>query len=151
MDGKVRKSARASSIYYRNGTFFVTICSSNMSCIFGSINYNGNVASVDLSSTGVKVEKVIEFINSNDDSVKVENYVVMPNHVHILLTVDDIELSDIVRRIKTFTQHDSDKKLWQRSYFDRKIRDDNEFKNHWMYIENNPAKWVDDKYYRRKM
>ena len=122
MDGKVRKSARASSIDYRNGTFFVTICSLNMSCIFGSINYNGNVASVDLSSTGVKVEKVIEFINSNDDSVKVENYVVMPNHVHILLTVDDIELSDIVRRIKTFTQHDSDKKLWQRSYFDQKIK-----------------------------
>ena len=36
--------------------------------------------------------------------------------------------------------------LWQDSYYDRIIRDDNDFLAHWQYIDNNPYRWADDEY-----
>ena len=37
--------------------------------------------------------------------------------------------------------------LWQTSYHDHIIRDDNDFLNHWSYLNNNPARWAEDEYY----
>lgn len=142
-----RKSARTSAIDYTNGTFFVTMCAENMSCIFGRVSYGEDSASVDLSKTGRRVEEAIHFIDGSSDSIVIEKFVVMPNHVHILLTIKDGELSKIVGRIKSYVQYYSDQKIWQRSYYDHKVRNEDDFKNHWLYIENNPAKWAYDKYY----
>lgn len=118
-----------------------------MSCIFGRVSYGKDSASVDLSKTGRRVEEAIHFIDGSSDSIVIEKFVVMPNHVHILLTIKDGELSKIVGRIKSYVQYYSDQKIWQRSYYDHKVRDEDDFKNHWLYIENNPAKWAYDKYY----
>ena len=40
-----------------------------------------------------------------------------------------------------------EKKLWQKSYYDHIIRNENDYQETWMYIENNPAKWSEDRLY----
>jgi REP element-mobilizing transposase RayT len=74
-------------------------------------------------------------------------WVIMPNHVHLLLTLRETEsLARIVASWKRFTalrirrQMQSDGPLWQKDYFDRIIRDWDHFVNVARYIRRNPAK-----------
>jgi len=74
-------------------------------------------------------------------------WVVMPNHVHSLLTrFEEFELSDILHSLKSFTSHEANKILhrsgqfWIEDYFDRYIRDQKHFEKTMKYIENNPVK-----------
>ena len=75
------------------------------------------------------------------------SWVVMPNHVHCLMTrFDENELSDIVHSIKSFTAHEANRILdragqfWIEEYFDRYIRNQEHFDKAVKYIENNPVK-----------
>ena len=148
MSGEVRKNLRLSSIDYKNGTFFITMCAQNMSCIFGKVFFTDTNAFVDLSETGQSVEETINFIDAHDKNVAIEKFVVMPNHVHILMTVENTDVSSVVRRIKTFVQKEKSNRIWQRTYMENKIRNTKDFQAHWTYIENNPMKWTFDKYFR---
>ena len=70
-------------------------------------------------------------------------WVVMPNHVHLLLTLGESEsLSRIVASWKRFTalniRHRNPGPLWQKDYFDRIIRDWDHFVNVARYIRRNP-------------
>lgn len=72
-------------------------------------------------------------------------YVVMPNHIHILIRVySGIKLSDILHSWKSYSakmiKTDCNKKVWFRDYFDRYIRDDIHFNRVVAYIKNNPVK-----------
>ncbi|MBA2703420.1 MAG: transposase [Blastocatellia bacterium] len=75
------------------------------------------------------------------------SWVVMPNHVHSLLTrFEQYELSDILHSLKSFTSHEANKILhrsgqfWIEDYFDRYIRNEQHFEKTVKYIENNPVK-----------
>jgi REP element-mobilizing transposase RayT len=74
-------------------------------------------------------------------------WVVMPNHVHSLLTrFEQYELSDILHSLKSFTSHEANKLLhrrgqfWIEDYFDRYIRNQEHFEKTVKYIESNPVK-----------
>ncbi|MGV3616915.1 MAG: REP-associated tyrosine transposase [Fimbriimonas sp.] len=74
-------------------------------------------------------------------------WVVMPNHVHVLLTpAENRPLGDIVGTIKGVTAKrinrlmKRDGELWQADYFDRYIRDADHFERVRRYIEWNPVK-----------
>ncbi len=74
-------------------------------------------------------------------------WVVMPNHVHSLMTrVDNCELKDILHSLKSYTAHEANKMLhrrgqfWMEDYFDRYIRNQEHFRKTVQYIENNPVK-----------
>ena len=99
--------------------------------------------------------------------VVVENYVVMPNHVHLLLFLDrggpgghmGPPLPEIVGWYKTMTTNEYFRlvrqgvlpplrdRLWQRSYYDHVLRNEDDYLRTCAYIENNPAKWAEDNYY----
>ena len=78
--------------------------------------------------------------------------VVMPDHVHLLLTPIEEEkgewysLSEILHSIKSFTAKKINKilnkegNIWQDESFDRIVRDEKEFLEKWEYIRNNPVK-----------
>ena len=92
----------------------------------------------------------------------------MPNHIHVLIqicreqsvTVPEKSISEIVRQFKGFSSkrintllirngyepfHTGE--LWQKSFYDHIIRNENEFINKWKYIDRNPIKWeLDDLY-----
>ena len=78
-------------------------------------------------------------------------YVVMHNHVHVLITLkDNYRLQDIVYSWKSYTAYVLQRKfhrlnrIWQDEYFDRIVRDEAEFLEKAQYILNNPVKtWPD--------
>jgi len=74
-------------------------------------------------------------------------WVVMPNHVHLLLTLTPPwSISVILKNLKSFTSHEANKLLsqsgqfWMEDYFDRYVRDRKHFKSAIAYVENNPVK-----------
>ena len=74
-------------------------------------------------------------------------WVVMPNHVHSLLTrFANYELKDIQHSLKSYTAHEANKLLqrkgqfWMEDYFDRYMRNQAHFRKTGQYIENNPVK-----------
>ncbi len=74
-------------------------------------------------------------------------YVVMDDHVHgLLLPFDGIELHSIIHSWKSFAakrlarERERTPPIWQREYFDRIVRDDDEFRQKAEYILNNPVK-----------
>ncbi len=81
------------------------------------------------------------------DRLALISSVVMPNHVHALLVQNPrYPLEDLLRSWKTFTARSINKllgrsgSLWQRSYFDRLVRDDKHFRNCVRYIRRNPER-----------
>lgn len=81
------------------------------------------------------------------EKYKLLAWVIMPNHVHLLLRpIGDVSLSEIMHSIKSFTAHKANKILqrkgqfWSKEYFDRFIRDYHHFLKTIDYIENNPVK-----------
>ena len=52
----------------------------------------------------------------------------------------------IVSTFKRFTNKQIGRPIWQRSYHDRIIRSDTEYRDIWDYIDTNPLKWAEDIY-----
>ena len=114
---------------------------------------------VKLSPIGTEVEKSISYINENVHGVTIENFVIMPNHIHLIVILDleqtrTLSLADVIGRLKSFTnkrfnqiQGIQNAILWQRSYYDHVIRDEEDYGNIWDYIDRNPVMWLEDEYF----
>ena len=90
-------------------------------------------------------------MNSYHD-INIDKYVVMPNHVHILISVyneekgkADIDISDVIKRFKSYTTNLYGAELWQRSFHDHIIRCQADYDETWQYIDENPLKWFLEK------
>jgi putative transposase len=72
---------------------------------------------------------------------KLHDFVVMPDHVHLLLTPQSITLERAVGLIKGGFSHRLGSKfpVWQRGFTDRRIRDREEFEAKRLYIRQNPV------------
>lgn len=55
--------------------------------------------------------------------------------------------NEYIREVKKGNLKPFDKKLWQKSYFDHIIRSEQDYKEIWQYIENNPSRWCEDEFY----
>ena len=93
-------------------------------------------------------------MDKNYESVSVDKYVIMPNHIHLLISNltgghgdPPLRIYDVVGRFKSFTTHQYGKTLWQRSFYDHVIRNRNDYNEIWEYIENNPVKWKQDEFH----
>ena len=79
--------------------------------------------------------------------IVVHDFVVMPNHVHILMTVPgEMSLEKAMQLIKGGFSFRANKELdfrgeiWQRGFSDVRVNDEQSFLQHREYIENNPVK-----------
>lgn len=141
--------------YSQPGCYFVTICSRDREHLFGCV-VGADVLigpHVQLSKVGAIVEQTISQIPS------VDKYIVMPNHVHILLrlpvanngpmgtSAPTQSVPWIVRYLKRTVTMACGKTVWQRGYHDHIIRSEADYLRIWDYIDTNPAKWREDCYY----
>ena len=83
----------------------------------------------------------------DEERYQLLSWVIMPNHVHLLLTPQSgHSLTEILRSLKSYTAHKANKvlertgKFWFEDYFDRYIRDADHYATVVRYIENNPVK-----------
>ena len=149
--------------YSLQGVYFLTICANERKALFGRVMDAGETEEpeVQLNALGRIVERNIGIISTVYPMISVEKYVVMPNHVHLLLLVKDEYCSDSVRRDKmlipkaiqsfkasvTRQYKPNGGPIWQARYFDHVVRSDDEFLRIWQYIANNPAQWAEDCYH----
>jgi len=91
------------------------------------------------------VAKAIEFFD--EERYWLFAWTVMPNHVHIVLTLGDGATIDrVMHSIKAYTAKEANRVLgregsfWQADYFDRSIRDREHLERCMRYVENNPVK-----------
>ena len=88
--------------------------------------------------------------------IRVESYVIMPNHIHILLRVlegpsgrpvptkQNSIVSRFVSTFKRFANKEYGKNIWQARSYDHVIRDQADFDRHLKYIQENPFGWWED-------
>ena len=160
MSGQTRKPVRLRGYDYSSGgTYFVTICSQDRKRIFWSEQPVGQGLSPCLSPAGLIVQEEIEALPERFPSILIDNYVVMDNHVHILLTITRQgqspcpTLGAVIGACKSITTKRINKmwntlgrRLWQWRFHDHIIRDEADYLSRWTYIETNPARRREDKY-----
>lgn len=142
-----RKSARIPNFYYSScNYYFVTICTGNRRCIFGSPNI--------LNRYGKIAEEEILKIPSHYEGVIIDKYVVMPNHVHMIVILENrnYNLNQIIAQYKSgvtrwIRKCMPDVAVWQKSYHDHVIRNQAAYEKIWLYIEANPKNWDQDCFY----
>ena len=57
-------------------------------------------------------------------------------------------ISGIVKSFKTLVTKEIGKPIFQRSFYDHIIRGEEDFKEIWEYIDGNPQKWREDRFYK---
>jgi REP element-mobilizing transposase RayT len=139
--------------YDKNGAYFLTVCAQNKRHLFGKIINNEML----LNKAGDMVKQQLENIFYDKNS-ELMCYAVMPNHIHLIafLFDENINVSDLVRDFKGVTTNfyiigvksgeypPFDKKIWQKSFYDRIIRSEIECLSIADYIETNPQNWSKD-------
>lgn len=145
--------------YSQNGVYFITICSKDKAKLFGKVVGDGvlDVPHVKLSHIGKTVEKYIMSIDANYDFISIDKYVVMPNHVHLLMMIYNCgnavytgansTIPRMVSTLKRFVNRDVGYNVFQRSYHDHIIRNQSDYDEIWQYIDENPLRWKSDCYY----
>ena len=89
------------------------------------------------------VEDAFDFVD--DNMAGVDAYVIMPNHVHVVLrTYEGITIQQVIHSVKSYTAVEINRQLhrsggvWQREYYDRIIRNEAHYANAINYIRSNP-------------
>jgi REP element-mobilizing transposase RayT len=126
----------------------------NASTIVGADAYIGPYPK--LTNLGNVVEKYLKTIPG------IGPYVIMPNHVHMILHISatdvrqgpmwasaptEASVPSLVRSWKTLVSKEVGRSIWQRSYYDHIIRDEQDYLIKAKYIAENPARWEKDDYY----
>ena len=163
MEQHVRKPNRLKQFNYSSpGAYFLTICTEGQQPILCQIVGGGalDAPEVRLTKTGSIVRK--HLLSGNRISgVTVDKFVIMPNHIHIILIIDtsvsretarpaspaNATIPHFVATFKRFCHRDVGKQIFQRSYHDHVIRNDSDYRRIWQYIDNNPARWQEDCFY----
>ncbi|MDP3582795.1 MAG: transposase [Ignavibacteria bacterium] len=155
---KERKSPRLKEYDYSiPNYYFVTICAD------GKLNFFGNVTgeSVELNKNGIIVKECLLGTKEHFTNVEIDEYVIMPNHFHAIIILsgyvglrspqpnvktESFSLSQIVAYFKYQSTKrinagsNTKEKIWQRSFYDRIIRNEMELYNIRKYIQQNPLK-----------
>ncbi|MDE6718151.1 MAG: transposase [Muribaculaceae bacterium] len=151
-----RKSPRADFHDYSGGDYFVTICTENKIHFLGEIKNNIFYP----TKIGEIVHEKIESLSSHYPYSQILNYVVMPNHIHIIIRISEsadapgcvptfrTPLSVVVggfkQSITVYARRNNITFGWQPRYHDHIIRNEKEALKISTYIDNNVANWTQD-------
>ena len=186
--------------YSAPGAYFVTACTHEKRCILSTITVGDGVLDVPcvrLSPYGKIVEETLREIVNTYSWLSLDRYVIMPNHIHLLLRIRgngpsrtpaptretgtgpsgtpaptreagtgpsgtpaptretgtgpsvpaNAALPRLISTLKRFTNKKCGTELWQRSYHEHVIRGEDDYRMILDYIETNPARWAEDRYY----
>ncbi len=95
---------------------------------------------------GKEIEKSIQFINDNYNGIKINKYVIMPNHIHLIIILNESggrgnpPLQNVIGQLKSYTTKKYKDILWQRSFHDHIIRGEQDYKKIRAYIDTNVLK-----------
>ena len=200
---KKRKTPRCQGFDYNSvGAYFITICTQDRRCVLSHIvgtgvpddscRYNDepnvvgtgvldcprphpqtNNVHLELTTYGEIADKYIRQLNDFYDHLSIEDYMIMPNHIHLLLCVKEnmcggmsekgqsgtpvptnVEransaCSRFVSTFKRFCNKEYGGNIWQARFNDHIIRNCDDYDKHMNYIRENPIRWYYDELYTR--
>ena len=158
-----RRSIRLRHYDYRSsGVYFITICAAKKAFIFGDVRDDG----VWLSHAGRIVDACWREIPVHFPHVELDDFVVMPNHLHGILSLERATHASLLRNrgpragsvgavVGSFKSAAAKKinaihrtasgRVWQRNYVERVVRNDEELRAYRQYIADNPLRWALDR------
>ena len=193
---KNRKPTRLKDFDYSNaGAYFVTIVTQGHICLFGEVVEEEMV----VNDAGKMIENWWLKLSEKYDHIELDEFIVMPNHVHGIINIieredvgadlrvrpgdageiippesthvcspmsganfdEKIPLYQMIQWVKTMTTNEYIRqvkyagwkpfpgKLWQRSFYDHIIRDEEDLDKIREYIHFNGIKWALDEYHPR--
>ena len=149
-----RKSIRIPNYDYSTpGAYFITVCTANKEKIFWNAVGADIIRPQDvpLSSIGKVAEQGIFQIAKHHKNVTVDIYCIMPDHIHLLLHIESNldgrmvsapTVSTVVGSMKRWVSKQVGKPIWQKSFYDHGIRNQQDYDEVWEYIQNNPLKYA---------
>jgi len=139
--------------YSTPGAYFITVCTANREKLFwesvgADIIRPGNVP---LSASGQIAEQGILQIAEHYENISVDKYCIMPDHIHLILRIESDgdgrmvsapTASTVVGSMKRWVSKQIGRPIWQKSFYDHGIRNQQDYDEIWEYIENNPLKYA---------
>lgn len=157
MEMKKRKNIRLENFDYSGyGAYFVTICAKDRKNLFWAVGASiARPQEIALSDIGMIVNQAIQNIPIHYPQVSVDHYVIMPNHIHLLLQIHENHgramlaptISRVIQQMKGYVSKRVGAGIWQKSFYDEIARNEQDYLSYWNYIEGNPLKWGEDEYY----
>ena len=163
MERPQRKRLRLESYdYSQPGSYFITICTRerNQEVLCSIEPAVGAIINrpprISLTPLGRIVDETIRAIPDHYPGISVDQYIIMPDHVHLILALRHIgpderqiaaptPLSNVIQQMKRITSKQAGISLWQKGFYDHVNRNDEDLANVRQYIRNNPLKWIQDK------
>ena len=153
--------------YSSPGSYFITICTKDRKPILSEIVVGDGVLDVPenrLSYYGEIANNQICEMNDFYSHISVDKYVIMPNHIHLLLTISDVDnehkgmsetqsptnshIAKFVSTFKRLCNKRYNENIWQRNSYDHIIREQTDYLKIWEYIDTNPQNWTKDELYQ---
>jgi putative transposase len=153
------KPTRLKEYDYSNvGWYYVTICTQKHAMYFGRVKNK----EIQKNVLGKIADKYWKEIPKHFPEVELDEYIIMPNHIHGIIIINDVvgdakfasptdrtkmTLSKVIQQFKRAvtievkTSFPKSNFRWQRSFYDRIIRNDKELYFIRRYIKQNPLKW----------
>ena len=158
----LRKKNRLGGRLYNRGWFFVTVCTQNKVSYFWDIDVGADI--IRLNWYWEIVEQCRREIPSIYWNIALADFVIMPNHIHGILFIDEAaneainnrpygQLSKVIKWLKqavTKKIHEAWLQSFkrQKSFYDHVIRNEQDLLRIQEYIQLNPYKRKNDEYYR---
>ena len=168
-----RKHIRLANYDYSStGKYFITVCTEGRRCILSSIKYQNIAEHTQLSFDSAMVRRIVPTVVLSDygrivneqilnipkrfSNVSVDKYVIMPNHIHMILEINKTDgeirgptLMNVICAFKSLTTIDCKKykpirKLFQTSFYEHIIRNKYDYQYISNYIKKNPENWRKD-------
>ena len=133
--------------YSKEGMYFITICTKNLAEILGKIK---NINLIELTREGRIVQMYLEEIENIFENIVVDEYVIMPNHIHMIITIvrkGNSNISKIMQQYKGYVSKKIGYSIWQKLFYEHIIRNEKEYYRVKKYIQSNIINWEKDKYY----
>ena len=155
--------------YSLPGAYFVTICVKDRKHLLGKINVGEGLAPPGnrLTVYGNIAKEQIELLESRYSVIKIDRYVVMPNHIHMIISILKTEginpfptikydIPNVVGKFKAGVtrivgnafMHSAINPIFQPSFHDHVIRGDEDYQKIAEYIDTNVLRWEKDCFYR---
>ncbi len=159
--------------YSSSGAYFITICTQDRKCILSEIVGRGLAPAeidgtddnnyIEYSDYGKIAEKQLLLLEERYPHLRIDKYVIMPNHIHAILILDDKAagasprptVMDIVCSYKSLTTKECKAikpidKLFQTSFHEHIIRNIDDYNEISKYISQNPMLWFYGKLYSKE-
>ena len=144
----IRKKLRIKYYDYSNeNMYFITICIKDRLELLGKIKKENYI---ELTPEGRIAKQNINKIEEIYDNAKIDEYIIMPNHIHMLLKINyknGVTISKIIKHYKANVSREITYSIWQKSFYEHIVRNEKEYLMIKEYIRNNIINWKNDKYF----